>query len=243
MNIVGASNVGAVREENQDDFAYKALSDTDGFALVCDGMGGANGGSVASRAATQLIASRILTSYRPEMSGTSAENVLESAIAAANVEVFDASIQDVALKGMGTTVVAAVILGQEAHIAHVGDSRAYLYHGGELIQLTLDHSVVQDMVDKGQITPEQARSDPRKHIITRALGVEDSVLIDFDTAAFTEPEDILLLCSDGLTNMVEPDSIQHFIETTPFAQLPQVLIEAANQNGGTDNITVVAVGQ
>ena len=243
MNIVGMSNVGAVRGENQDDFAYKQLSDTDGFALVCDGMGGANGGSVASHIATKLIASRIVSSYRPEMTGASVENMLESAVAAANIEIFDTADKDPTLKGMGTTVVAAVWIHGEAHIVHVGDSRAYLYHDGRLTQLTCDHSYVQDMVDKGQLTPEQARYEPRKHIITRALGVDDSIQVDFDTIPLTDTGDLLLLCSDGLTNMVEPDSIQHFIETTPFTQLPQVLIDAANENGGADNITVVAAIQ
>ena len=100
---------------------------------------------------------------------------------------------------------------------------------------------MQDMVDQGKMTPEQARSDPRKHIITRALGVDESVQMDLDTVPFSEPGELLLLCSDGLTNMVETDEIQHLIETTPFVQLPETLVQAAISHGGADNVTVVAV--
>ena len=241
MNILGASDIGSVCEENQDDFAYKLITENEGFALVCDGMGGANGGAVASRIAVSLIAERILSSFRQDMTAASLENVLESAVAAANIEIFDRGAADLSLRGMGTTLVGAVIHGGEAHVVHVGDSRAYLYRDGTLCQLTSDHSYVQDMVDQGKMTPEQARSDPRKHIITRALGVDESVQMDLDTVPFSEPGELLLLCSDGLTNMVETDEIQHLIETTPFVQLPETLVQAAISHGGADNITVVAV--
>ena len=132
MNILGASDIGSVREENQDDFAYKLIAENEGFALVCDGMGGANGGAVASRIAVSLIAERILSSFRQDMTAASLENVLESAVAAANIEIFDRGAADVSLRGMGTTLVAAVIHGGEAHVVHVGDSRAYLYRDGTL---------------------------------------------------------------------------------------------------------------
>ena len=167
--------------------------------------------------------------------------MLESAVAAANIEIFDRGVADASLRGMGTTLVGVVIHGGEAHVVHVGDSRAYLYRDGTFFQLTSDHSYVQDMVDQGKMTPEQARSDPRKHIITRALGVDESVQMDLDTVPFSEPGELLLLCSDGLTNMVETDEIQHLIETTPFVQLPETLVQAAISHGGADNVTVVAV--
>lgn len=241
MRILGTSDIGSVREENQDDFAYKLLSENEGFALVCDGMGGANGGAVASRTAVSLISERLMSSYRQDMTAASLENVLESAVAAANIEIYDKGAADLSLRGMGTTLVGAVIHNGEAHVVHVGDSRAYLYRDGELRQLTLDHSYVQDMVDQGKMTPEQARSDPRKHIITRALGVDETIQMDFDTISFSQPGELLLLCSDGLTNMVETDEIQHLIETTPFVRLPETLVRAAISHGGADNITVVAV--
>ncbi len=243
MVIVGASDIGLSRAENQDDFAYKVLSENAGFALVCDGMGGANGGSIASRIASHLVAERIVQAYRPEMSGNSADNVLESAVAAANVEIFDKAAQDMDLVGMGTTLVGGILLYDAMHIVHVGDSRAYLYRDGSLHQITTDHSYVQDMIDKGQLTPEQARSDPRKHIITRALGVENEIQADFDIVMPVQEKDLFLFCSDGLTNMVEPDEIQRILDTTSVNEMPQVLIAAANAKGGTDNITVVVVAQ
>ena len=241
--IVGASDIGLSRSENQDDFAYKVLSENAGFGLVCDGMGGANGGAIASHIASHLIAERIVQAYRPEMSGNSADNVLESAVAAANVDIFDMAVQDLNLAGMGTTVVGGILLRDAMHIVHVGDSRAYLYRNGILEQITTDHSYVQDMIDKGQITPEQARSDPRKHIITRALGVENEVQADFDIIMPVEKNDLFLFCSDGLTNMVDSEEIQKLLDTTAIADLPQALIAAANDNGGTDNITAVIIVQ
>lgn len=243
MVIVGASDIGLSRSENQDDFAYKVLSENAGFGLVCDGMGGANGGAIASHIASHLIAERIVQAYRPEMSGNSADNVLESAVAAANVDIFDMAVQDLNLAGMGTTVVGGILLRDAMHIVHVGDSRAYLYRNGILEQITTDHSYVQDMIDKGQITPEQARSDPRKHIITRALGVENEVQADFDIIMPVEKNDLFLFCSDGLTNMVDSEEIQKLLDTTAIADLPQALIAAANDNGGTDNITAVIIVQ
>ncbi len=243
MVIVGATDIGLSRAENQDDFAYKVLSENAGFALVCDGMGGANGGSVASRIASHLIAERIVQAYRPEMSGNSAENVLESAVAAANVEIFDKAAQDTGLVGMGTTLVGGILLRDAMHIVHVGDSRAYHYRDGVLQQITTDHSYVQDMIDKGQLTPEQARLDPRKHIITRALGVENEIQADFDIVMPVQEKDLFLFCSDGLTNMVELDDIQKLLETTELEALPQRLVAEANANGGADNITVVIMMQ
>ncbi|MBQ1211675.1 MAG: serine/threonine-protein phosphatase, partial [Clostridia bacterium] len=146
------------------------LSDTVHFAVVCDGMGGANGGNVASSLAVKIITNRIVEGYRENMSIQSIHYMLESAIAAANVLVYDTAVADPELHGMGTTVVAIVVSGTEAVVAHIGDSRAYLL-ADDLRQITRDHSVVWEMVEKGEITEDEARVHPNKNIITRALGV------------------------------------------------------------------------
>lgn len=240
MRTLGASHAGRVRPSNQDAFVCGMLTSTTAFAVVCDGMGGANGGNIASAIAMRCIADRIVDQYRENSTPDTVRRLLESAILDANNEVLEAAFEDDNLRGMGTTVVAVIAGEQEAYVAHVGDSRAYLVTHTDIEQVTRDHSVVQDMVEKGQITAEQARVHPQKHFLTRALGVDDEAACDFSVVQI--PEDgTILICTDGLSNMVEPDTLQSLIRTFPFEEIPQKLINTANLAGGSDNITVVAI--
>ena len=238
MKVIGRSDTGRVRPTNQDAFVCGELSDTTCFAVVCDGMGGANGGNVASAIAIKVIADRIVDTYRDGMTETSLRHMLEAAVSAANIEIFDAAADNLDLRGMGTTVVAVIAGGNKAYIAHVGDSRAYMAGTGGFDQITLDHSVVQAMVEKGQLTQSEARNHPRKHFLTRALGVEEDVECDFTSVDFSG-DDLLLLCTDGLTNMVETDDIYAVIRASSPEDVPDALIAAANMAGGSDNITAV----
>lgn len=240
MELYGLTDVGKVRSENQDTFCCEKLSDTLLYAVVCDGMGGASGGSVASRIAADTVSKRIQTQYRANMPQTSVFRLLESAVAAANIEVFDKAADDATLTGMGTTLVAVVIDGEEVTVAHVGDSRLYAVDADGIRQITTDHSIVQEMLEKGQLTPEEARRHPRKHFITRAVGVESTVRVDFDTFSL-QPGERLLLCTDGLTNMVSDDDICRLMQGDDAAALPECLIQAANVAGGEDNITAVVI--
>ncbi len=210
------------------------------YAVVCDGMGGANGGQIASTKAVQVVSDRIVEGYRESMTDNSIRHLLETAIAAANAEVFDAAKNDVELRGMGTTVVAAIVCKQKAHIAHVGDSRAYLIVDKEIEQVTRDHSIVQTMLEKGELTADEAKHHPRKNLITRALGVEKFVEPDYTERAFPESA-LLLICTDGLTNAVEPEEIFRIIHTTALDQLADRLTVVANTRGGSDNITVALI--
>lgn len=242
MRAFGKTDTGSVRPTNQDAYILGQLSDTCLFAVVCDGMGGANGGNVASAMAIQVISGRITEGFREDMQGNSIYHMLESAISAANIEIFDRAMAEPELRGMGTTVVAALICGETAYIAHVGDSRAYLITPEQITQITRDHSIVQDMVEKGQLTQSEARNHPRKHFITRALGVEDTVECDY--TELTIPKDsTLLICTDGLTNMIESDDIYNTVKSTGAQEAIDCLIASANQAGGSDNITVVTIAQ
>ena len=240
MRVFGRTDEGRVRPENQDAYVCGRLSDQTVFAIVCDGMGGANGGNVASAIAIKVISDRILDVYRDGMNENSLRNMLESAISAANIEIFDASMADLELRGMGTTVVAVIVSGRDVYIAHVGDSRAYVVTPEGIEQITRDHSIVQAMVEKGQLTQSEAKNHPRKHFITRAWGVEDTVACDYTELIFPE-KGVLLICTDGLTNMVEPDDIYKAVNSTSEENIPDVLIHAANMAGGSDNITVVVL--
>lgn len=240
MRIVAKTDIGSVRPNNQDSYAAGQLSDSVAWAVVCDGMGGASGGNIASSTAVKIISERITSSYKDSMSRSSIKNMLISAIAAANIEVFDESRSDEALAGMGTTVVAAIIADESVYVAHAGDSRAYILSNGSLNQITKDHSFVQEMVDSGRLTPDEAKDDPRKNIITRALGVNDELRVDF-YEEFINKDDVVLICTDGLTNYVTVDEIVTLISDGDFNNFAERLINRANENGGGDNITVVTM--
>ena len=239
MNVYGQTHIGLVRENNQDALEYGTLNDTTQYAVVCDGMGGANGGNIASKIAVEVIGSRIRDGYRESQSVGSVEHLLTSAMATANVGVFDRAQRESELAGMGTTVVAVITCEHTAYISHVGDSRLYLYRDGQLRQVTRDHSVVQDLIESGQITEEEARSHPRKNYITRALGVVSEEYGEYDELELLSG-DRLLLCTDGLTNEVSNDLICQLL-TLPAEESTEALIRASLDDGGMDNITVVLV--
>ncbi len=236
MKIFGKTDIGLVRSSNQDAFRVGKFDSGTVWAVLCDGMGGASGGDIASKMAVDLIAERILGNYNDNMKTSSVANLLESAINFASIKIFDIAREDETLSGMGTTVVAAVIRDGEAMISHAGDSRAYII-GEDIRQITTDHSIVQEMLDRGEITEDEAKHHPIKNYITRALGVKDRISVDFTTEDFEE-DDIIFLCSDGLSNMIESDSLKELIKCADDDTCKK-LIDTANSNGGKDNITVV----
>ena len=240
MKVVSKTDIGLKRKNNQDSFATGKLSDNSVWAVVCDGMGGAAAGNLASSMAVDIVSKRIELNYRDGMNYNSMKNLLASAIAAANIEVYDKSISESNLNGMGTTIVATIIVDGVACIAHAGDSRAYVLSGDTLNQITKDHSVVQELIDNGRLTLEEAECDPRKNIITRALGVGENLIVDYFVEDINENE-VLILCTDGLTNYVTNEHIVEISKQYDFNILPEKLIDAANSNGGGDNITVVAI--
>lgn len=236
MNVYGQTHIGLVRENNQDALEYGTLSDVVQYAVVCDGMGGANGGNIASKIAVEVIGSRIRDGYRDNPNPGSPELMLTSAMATANAGVFDRAQKEPELNGMGTTVVAVITCGHTAYISHVGDSRLYLYRDGNLSQVTRDHSVVQELIESGQITEEEARSHPRKNYITRAIGVVSEEYGEYDELELMTG-DRLLLCTDGLTNEVANADVCRYL-ALPAEEAAQALIRAALDHGGKDNITV-----
>lgn len=240
MRIVAKTDIGKVRESNQDSYAAGELPGGVAWAVVCDGMGGAAGGSVASSTAVKMISQHITAQYRDGMSGNSIKNMLESAVAGANVSIYDMASSNRELHGMGTTVVAAILSDQMIRVVHVGDSRAYKISPSGVVQMTRDHSVVQELVETGKLTPNEAKAHPRKNIITRALGVDETVDIDFCEERMG-PEDVLLLCTDGLTNYLDTDEMLQITRSGGYYESAQQMVDLANQHGGGDNITVVAI--
>lgn len=238
MQIIGNTDVGRSRIANEDAFKYGSFNDGTSWAVVCDGMGGVHGGKVASSTAIDIVSQKFNKCYNPAMRTSSLENLLLSSITTANCIVYDRGAGDKELEGMGTTIVAAIIKEGEACIAHVGDSRAYHITDDQITLVTKDHSLVQEMLDMGEITQQEFEHHPRRNIITRALGVDEKIDIEFNTIEFKK-NDVLILCSDGLSGQIGKDDFLEIYNNNPFETLADKYIEMANNNGGADNITAV----
>lgn len=239
MQIFAKTDKGKVRSTNQDSFYINTLSDGSALAVVCDGMGGANAGDVASRTAVEIISNYVVNSYSPTMNSDDIVKLITNAVMSANIEIFDMSQKNELLKGMGTTAVIAVVRDESAVICNVGDSRAYLVNG-ELKQITRDHSVVQSLVESGDLLPEQAINHPEKNVITRALGVEENVITDSYIVDFNNDSKILL-CTDGMSNFVSSETLLKIINNNETDKITALLIDEANFGGGKDNITVAVI--
>lgn len=240
MQIFFKTDIGKVRSSNQDYCRYGSFSDTCAWAVVCDGMGGANGGSVASVEAVDEICRRLNEEFKASMTEDELVELMKSAVSSANSKVYAMSCESECLRGMGTTVELAVIKDGTVHIVHAGDSRVYLVYNDRIDQLTIDHSLVQEMVSRGQITPEQARVHPNKNYITRALGVSEALNLDCISRPFSQGN-MLLMCTDGLTNYFESGELLETIKQTPCEEITDRLVSIAKERGGNDNITVAVI--
>ncbi len=240
MEVFSKSDIGLVRTSNQDDCRFGVFSPCCAWAVVCDGMGGANGGNVASSVAVELITEQIEQLYDEKLSKDQLVTLLTDIVQRANTKVFDLSLTDDNLEGMGTTCELVFVKDRTIHVVHVGDSRTYSIRGGKIKQLTEDHSVVQEMVRRGEITQEEAAVHPNKNIITRALGIRPEVCIDYIEANFSYG-DVLLICTDGLTNCVSNGDIVKIVHENRGEDMTNKLVEKAKDGGGTDNITVTVI--
>ncbi|MDE7389774.1 MAG: Stp1/IreP family PP2C-type Ser/Thr phosphatase [Lachnospiraceae bacterium] len=240
MQIFFKTDVGLVRNSNQDDCRYGMFSDTSAWAVVCDGMGGVNGGSVASVEAVEEISNKLKEGFRQDMSEDELTQVMKSAVSSANRKVYEMSCESEILRGMGTTVELAVIKDGVVHVVHAGDSRVYIVYNDRIEQLTTDHSLVQEMVIRGELTEEQARVHPSKNFITRALGVESALDLDYISRPFIQGN-MLLMCTDGLTNYFAAGELLDIIQNTSHEELTEKLVSIAKERGGSDNITVAVI--
>ncbi len=238
MQTFSITDKGRTRNTNQD-YVFcqeNAVGSFPNLFIVADGMGGHNAGDTASRMCVEEVVSQIEQSTKVTPIG-----IFEQAVAAANEKVFQASLSEKALNGMGTTIVAAVVLGDTAYIVNVGDSRLYVYKD-TFRQVTIDHSLVEEMVQSGKLLKEDMRTHPNKNIITRALGTNSEVKADCFEIEVDEG-DVLLLCSDGLSNMLEDEKIERIIRSNRenMGEAGKQLVKAANEAGGKDNISVVLI--
>lgn len=237
MIISAKSDIGKSRHENQDSYAVGQIQDGI-YAVVCDGMGGVSGGQIASSLAVKAFSESLESIYKPE--AKSMRNLFEIICDKSNSAVYNYAKENPELLGMGTTLVACVALTDKIIILHAGDSRAYLFRDSKLTALTKDHSMVQQLVDQGYISEEQAEHHMYKNLITRALGTDETVKVDFSEFDI-QPYDTFLLCTDGLTNYVSKNEIIDILSTQEPNFAVDSLIETANSAGGGDNITAVII--
>ena len=240
MEVFSKSDVGLVRTQNQDDFRFGVISPSCVWAVVCDGMGGANGGNIASATAVEYIGTRITELYKEDMTKEQIGELMAAIVDEANSRIFEKACHDAGLAGMGTTCEFVFVKDTTVHVVHVGDSRTYAIRGGKIKQLTEDHSVVQEMVRRGELTYDEAQHHPNKNFITRALGIKPSVRLDYIEANFIYG-DVLLICSDGLSNHVTTGDMVKICHENRGDDLINKLIDCAKDGGGTDNITATVI--
>ena len=240
MEVFSKTDIGLVRKENQDSSAFSVISTDCVWAVICDGMGGASGGKIASSVAVEHITETIDRDYRADMTSEDIADMLIKAVDESNSIIYRMSVEDPGLSGMGTTCDLAFVRGACVYVAHVGDSRTYSVRGGKILQITEDHSVVQEMVNRGELTADEAMSHPNKNLITRAIGVCPEVHIDYIEAEFSYG-DVILLCSDGLSNYVSKADMVKMINENRGILLVDTLVDAAKRHGGFDNITATVI--
>lgn len=232
---------GLARENNEDSVA---IDEPTRLGILADGMGGYNAGEIASGMATTFIKSELgrwLAQAGRHANAREVRRAMEICVDNANRSIFNAANSNPQYSGMGTTLVLGVFQDGRLMLGHIGDSRCYRLRGAEFTQITKDHSLLQEQMDAGLITPEQAAISSNKNLVTRALGVEDAVLLEVNEHK-VEPGDLFLMCSDGLSDMVDDEGIAHILGNNgPLQQKSAHLIDAANANGGRDNISVLMV--
>lgn len=237
--ICASTDPGLVRNNNEDAVAFEPAT---GLCILADGMGGYNAGEIASEMAVALIKSdmgRWLSQAEKNVTSKEVKRAMEVCVQNANHSIFKAANSNLQYSGMGTTLVVGVFQTGRLMLGHIGDSRCYRFRGGVLEQITKDHSLLQEQIDAGLITPTQALTAANKNLVTRAVGVEDAVLLDV-TEHRVEPDDIYVMCSDGLSDMVRDEVIADIMfGNASLEQKSRNLISAANANGGRDNISVV----
>lgn len=239
LKTFSITDIGKKRKVNQD-YVYtseEAVGNLPNLFIVADGMGGHNAGDYASKLTVETMISEITGSFEKNP-----VKIFGKAISAANEFIRRKASESPEMEGMGTTVVAATCLGKYLQVANVGDSRLYVV-GKEIRQITRDHSLVEEMVRIGTITKDEARNHPDKNIITRAVGASETVEADYFSVELEEG-DVVLMCTDGLTNMLEDEEIRMILNgARDIVEKAQALIDAANANGGKDNISVVLIEQ
>lgn len=234
IEVANLSDVGRKRKHNEDCYGFFRIAEDEVLAIVADGMGGHASGEVASRMAVETVQEV----YVKERGEQGVLDALRSAFEVANFSILQRSLEQDELNGMGTTATALVIIGDQMFLSHMGDSRAYLFRDSSATQLTRDHSMVNRMVEQGLLNREEAERHPQRNVIYKALGVSREAEPELIGPLPVHPDDIFLLCSDGLTNLVKDEELSRIVKKEKSQKACEKLVQLANKRGGDDNITV-----
>ncbi len=240
MKVYAKSDIGNMREENQD-CVWCGELDSDAVAVVlCDGMGGENAGGCASSTTVEFMKDRLIKGFRRDITRNQIRNLLITSVTAANSVVYDMAISDPEKAGMGTTCVACIIYNERAYLINVGDSRCYFFYDDNMQQVTKDHTYIRKLLEKGLITYEESKTHPERNRITKAVGVQPYITPDYFELD-VKKDDLLLLCSDGLSSYAEDIDIAQIVAKTSVSRCCEQLIDYVNKHGGRDNVTVAVV--
>jgi len=237
MSFSAKTHKGLVRKKNED---YFFVDENKGLYVIADGMGGHNGGELASRMAVEYVAENFIIAADNHVKKSELDKLVKKIVQKSNEYVYQKSKENSELEGMGTTLTLAVLRNDRVHLYHVGDSRAYMISSGEIKQLTTDHTLVEVLLKNGDITEEEAKNHPKKHIITRAIGSEELIIPDMYEYKIVE-EDLLILCTDGVTNHIEEHEMLEIFRDKSLDESCDTIIDLANERGGRDNITLIAL--
>lgn len=241
MQSWGLTDPGCVRVQNQDAYQIEKLDRSTLLCVICDGMGGAKSGNIASTLALDVFVQEVKRNYHAGLDMIGVDQILERAVKLSNFTVFDQASQFEEFEGMGTTLVAVLIRGRQAFVINVGDSRVYRVSPANIRQITTDHSLVELMVQRGELTREQAKSFPGKNYITRAIGTESMVQCDIFHLDLNRG-DCILMCSDGLSNLVdEQEMLFEIVHAVSRKYCCQHLLDIAKNRGAPDNVTSILV--
>lgn len=240
MNVIALTDIGCVRSKNQDSFFLSNECDFPLF-IMADGMGGHNGGEIASSDAIRIIKGFFLENKEKLTNKKNIRNIIAESIQKANINIYKKSLEIPEYNGMGTTISLCYIFKNHIFIGHVGDSRIYKIENNNILQITEDHSLVNELIKKGEITKEEAKNHPQKNMITRAVGTSFDIEVDILEIKYKK-DDKVLLCTDGLFNMVYEDQILEIIrDNTSIKESGEKLVQRAKENGGLDNISIIII--
>lgn len=236
---IGKTDIGLKRKINQDCFEIGTIYNAS-WSIVCDGLGGEKAGDIASKIAVETICSHIRKTYRENMPAIDIKNMLSMCINLANARIYDMGKDNEDFQGMATTAVISLIADDILHIAHVGDSRAYLVEGDSVTRLTKDHSLAQILLEKGTLSEDEAKTHPKRNYLTKALGVEKHINMDYNFYNISS-ESIVLICTDGLYVYYDEEHIKNVFENNLIGDVCDKFVDIAIDGGGCDNITVVVM--
>ncbi len=240
MKFYAKTDIGNMREQNEDCVWAGELGNGAVAVILCDGMGGENAGEYASSKTVEFVRDRLLKGFRQDITRNQLRNLLLTSVTGANSYIYDESVSNRDKAGMGTTCVVGIVYNERAYLVNVGDSRCYFFYGDNMQQVTKDHTYIRNLIEKGIITYEESKTHPDRNKITKAIGVDTYLTPDYFELD-VQNGDLLMFCSDGLSSYVEDEEIADVVSRTPVSKCCEQLIDYVNKHGGRDNVTVAVI--